>query len=133
MRLRRVVQGVGLRHPQGQRALVHQPDEFGEPRSVGAHLDRAGPDPAHRSRLGVRDDADVGAPVPHPLQRRRAQDRLRHAKSDLLLLAPGPINRGVELTPDVADGPHSAILAQVANGLAVRMAVLYLVSGQKKP
>lgn len=55
--------------------------------------------------------------------------RLRHAKSDLLLLAPGPINRGVEITPEVADGPHSAILQQVTNGLAVRMAVLSLLCG----
>ena len=54
-------------------------------------------------------------------------ERLRKAKDDLLLLAPGPINRGVELTPEVADGPHSAILDQVTNGLAVRMAVLYLL------
>jgi aspartate carbamoyltransferase catalytic subunit len=52
------------------------------------------------------------------------QERLRRAKSDFLLLAPGPINRGVEMTPDIADGPHSAILQQVTNGLAVRMAVL---------
>lgn len=58
------------------------------------------------------------------------RQRLNRAKPDLLLLAPGPINRGVELTPDVADGPQSAILDQVANGLAVRMAVLYLVSGK---
>jgi aspartate carbamoyltransferase catalytic subunit len=57
-------------------------------------------------------------------------DRLKRAKPDLLLLAPGPINRGVELTPEVADGPHSAILRQVTNGLAVRMAVLYLLCGQ---
>jgi aspartate carbamoyltransferase catalytic subunit len=57
-------------------------------------------------------------------------ERLRKAKPDLLLLAPGPINRGVELTPEVADGPHSAILQQVTNGLAVRMAVLYLLCGQ---
>ncbi len=57
-------------------------------------------------------------------------DRLVRSKSDLLLLAPGPINRGVELTPEVADGRQSAILDQVTNGLAVRMAVLYLVSGQ---
>lgn len=54
-------------------------------------------------------------------------ERLRRAPSDILLLAPGPINRGVELTPEVADGPHSAILRQVANGLAVRMAVLSLL------
>jgi aspartate carbamoyltransferase catalytic subunit len=58
------------------------------------------------------------------------KERLRRAKPDILLLAPGPINRGVELTPEVADGPHSAILQQVTNGLAVRMAVLYLLCGQ---
>jgi aspartate carbamoyltransferase catalytic subunit len=57
-------------------------------------------------------------------------ERLKRAKPDLLLLAPGPINRGVELTPDVADGPHSAILQQVSNGLAVRMAVLSLLCGR---
>jgi aspartate carbamoyltransferase catalytic subunit len=56
-------------------------------------------------------------------------ERLARAKRDLLLLAPGPINRGVELTPEVADGPHSAILQQVSNGLAVRMAVLSLLAG----
>jgi aspartate carbamoyltransferase catalytic subunit len=54
-------------------------------------------------------------------------ERLARAKRDILLLAPGPINRGVELTPEVADGPHSAILQQVNNGVAVRMAVLYLL------
>jgi aspartate carbamoyltransferase catalytic subunit len=57
-------------------------------------------------------------------------ERLRRAKPDILLLAPGPINRGVEITPEVADGPHSAILQQVTNGLAVRMAVLNLLCGQ---
>ena len=56
--------------------------------------------------------------------------RRRQGKEDVLLLAPGPINRGVELTPEVADGPHSAILDQVTNGLAVRMAVLFLLSGK---
>jgi aspartate carbamoyltransferase catalytic subunit len=56
--------------------------------------------------------------------------RLAQAKPELLLLAPGPINRGVEITPDVADGPNSAILQQVTNGLAVRMALLYLLCGQ---
>ena len=56
-------------------------------------------------------------------------ERLARAKADILLLAPGPINRGVEITPEVADGPHSAILQQVTNGLAVRMAVLHLLCG----
>lgn len=51
-------------------------------------------------------------------------ERLRRAKDDVLILAPGPINRGVEITPDVADCRNSAILDQVNNGLAVRMAVL---------
>ncbi|MDX2038409.1 MAG: aspartate carbamoyltransferase catalytic subunit [Isosphaeraceae bacterium] len=58
------------------------------------------------------------------------KERVERAKPGLLLLAPGPINRGVELTPEVADGPNSAILDQVSNGLAVRMAVLYLLSGK---
>jgi aspartate carbamoyltransferase catalytic subunit len=55
--------------------------------------------------------------------------RIERAKDGVLILAPGPINRGVEVTPDVADGPHSVILEQVTNGLAVRMAVLWLVCG----
>ena len=59
-------------------------------------------------------------------------DRMRRAKDDILIMAPGPINRGVEVTPDVADGPHSVILDQVTNGLAVRMAVLWLVTGARE-
>ncbi|WP_406695356.1 aspartate carbamoyltransferase catalytic subunit [Singulisphaera sp. Ch08] len=58
------------------------------------------------------------------------QERVLKGKENLLVLAPGPINRGVELTPEVADGPNSAILDQVTNGLAVRMAALYLLSGK---
>ena len=60
------------------------------------------------------------------------KERLKNAKPDLLIMHPGPVNRGIELSPDVADGPHSVILEQVTNGIAVRMAVLYLVSGGKK-
>ncbi len=55
-------------------------------------------------------------------------DRIRRAKKDVLILAPGPINRGVELTPEVADGQHSVILNQVSNGLLIRMACLYLLA-----
>ncbi len=55
------------------------------------------------------------------------RERIRRARDDLLVLAPGPINRGVELTPEVADGPHSVILDQVTNGLMVRMACLELL------
>lgn len=55
--------------------------------------------------------------------------RLERAPQDLLVLHPGPMNRGVEIDSDVADGPHSVILKQVTNGVAVRMAVLYLLAG----
>ncbi len=57
--------------------------------------------------------------------------RLERAPRDLLILHPGPMNRGVEIDSDVADGPHSVILHQVTNGVAVRMAVLYLLAGNK--
>jgi aspartate carbamoyltransferase catalytic subunit len=57
------------------------------------------------------------------------KERLSRAKRNLLVLHPGPMNRGLEITSDVADGSQSAILKQVANGLAVRMAVLYLCVG----
>lgn len=59
-------------------------------------------------------------------------DRIRRAKKDVLILAPGPINRGVELTPEVADGKHSVILDQVTNGLLIRMAVLYLIQQRRQ-
>ena len=61
------------------------------------------------------------------------RERMRLAKDDILIMAPGPINRGVEITPDVADGPHSVILDQVNNGLAVRMAVLSLLLHRQEP
>jgi len=57
--------------------------------------------------------------------------RLERAPRDLLILHPGPMNRGVEIDSDVADGPHSVILQQVTNGVAVRMAALYLLAGGK--
>jgi aspartate carbamoyltransferase catalytic subunit len=56
-------------------------------------------------------------------------ERLKRAPRDLLILHPGPMNRGVEIDSDVADGEHSVILPQVTNGVAVRMAVLYLLAG----
>jgi len=59
-------------------------------------------------------------------------EKMKYAKKDALIMHPGPINRGVEITPEVADGPYSVILEQVTNGIAVRMAVLYLVSGVKE-
>ncbi len=57
------------------------------------------------------------------------RERLSRAPRDVLILHPGPMNRGVEIDSDVADGEHSVILDQVTNGIAVRMAVLYLLAG----
>ena len=56
------------------------------------------------------------------------EERMRRAKPDALILHPGPINRGTEITPEVADGPRSGVLEQVTNGVAVRMAILYLLT-----
>lgn len=60
------------------------------------------------------------------------QERLRRSKPEIMIMAPGPINRGVELTPEVADGPQSVILDQVTNGIAIRMAVLFLLLGRAR-
>ena len=57
------------------------------------------------------------------------KDNLAVAKDHVLIMHPGPINRGVEIAPEVADGPFSVILDQVANGVAIRMAVLFLLLG----
>jgi aspartate carbamoyltransferase catalytic subunit len=58
-----------------------------------------------------------------------SRERVDRAKSDVIIMHPGPMNRGVEIATDVADGPYSVILEQVAAGVAVRMAILYLLLG----
>ncbi len=60
------------------------------------------------------------------------KETMKHAKKDVVILHPGPVNRGVEIAPEIADGEHSLILDQVTNGVAVRMALLYLLCGAKK-
>jgi aspartate carbamoyltransferase catalytic subunit len=55
-------------------------------------------------------------------------ERLRRAKPDAIVLHPGPMNRGIEISPEVADGPQSCVLEQVTNGIAVRMALLFLLA-----
>ena len=57
------------------------------------------------------------------------EERMGLARKDVLVMHPGPINRGIEIAPEVADGPWSLILDQVTNGVAVRMAILYLLAG----
>jgi aspartate carbamoyltransferase catalytic subunit len=126
---------------------------------LGAKVTIAGPStmmPAEVERFGVEvapnvDAAIEGADVVNilriQLERQRAglypslreysrvhgvtRERLRRAKPDVLVMHPGPMNRGVEIAQDVADGEHSVILEQVTNGVAVRMAVLYLLAAQK--
>lgn len=56
------------------------------------------------------------------------RDRFARCKKDVFIMHPGPMNRGIEISSDIADGPQSGVLTQVSNGLAVRMAVLYLVT-----
>ena len=58
-----------------------------------------------------------------------SREKLKMAKEDAIVMHPGPMNRGVEIDPDIADGKRSVILDQVTNGVAVRMAVLYLILG----
>jgi aspartate carbamoyltransferase catalytic subunit len=61
-----------------------------------------------------------------------APRHLERAQEDVIIMHPGPLNRGVEISPEVADGPYSVILEQVTNGVAVRMAMLYLLIGGEK-
>lgn len=83
--------------------------------------------------LRLQFERQQGVLVPSGREYRRLfgvdRERLDRAKKDVVIMHPGPINRGLELSPDVADGPHSIILNQVTNGVAVRMAVIYLASG----
>lgn len=60
------------------------------------------------------------------------REKLKRAKDDVIILHPGPVNRGVEISSEVADGPYSLILDQVTNGVAVRMAIFYLLLGAAK-
>jgi aspartate carbamoyltransferase catalytic subunit len=124
---------------------------------LGAEVWVSGPPtfvPAGIERFGVRvspsvDEAVAGADVIMMLriQQERMQGafipslreyfttfgmteaRVARAKPDVIIMHPGPMNRGVEIASEVADGPYSVILEQVANGVAVRMAVLYLLAG----
>ena len=59
--------------------------------------------------------------------------RLAVASPDVVVMHPGPMNEGVEIAPDVATGPRSVITDQVTNGVAIRMALLYLLAGARSP
>ena len=87
--------------------------------------------------MALRIQLERGAGAAFPSAREYAatygitRKRLQTAKRDLLIMHPGPINRGVEMAPDVADGPFSVILEQVEYGVACRMGILYLLSGHR--
>ncbi len=115
---------------------------------VPRELERIGP-PGARLRRAARieealDGADVGLLLRVQQERldepplslndyillyQLTPERLRRAKPDAIVLHPGPMNRGIEIAPEVADGPQSCVLEQVTNGLAVRMALLFLLMG----
>ena len=126
-------------------------------KALGADVSVCGPPtliPAGVERFGVTATSSIDAAVDGAdvvmmlrIQRERMQghffpslreyfnvfgmtsERLRRAKPDVIIMHPGPLNRGVEIASEVADGPYSVILEQVSNGVAVRMAVLYLLTG----
>ncbi|MDO8282784.1 MAG: aspartate carbamoyltransferase catalytic subunit [Thermodesulfovibrionia bacterium] len=117
------------------------------PTLMPAELDKVGVDVFHSIDEGLK-GADVVMALRLQLERQSkgylpslkeyfnlyglTRERLKLAKKDAIVMHPGPMNRGVEIASDVADGPQSVILEQVTNGIAVRMAVLYLLSGVKQ-
>jgi aspartate carbamoyltransferase catalytic subunit len=109
-------------------------EEFGV--EVAYHLDEILPRCDVLNLLRIQFERQYTRPFPsvreYALLYAMNRERMSRAKDDILIMAPGPINRGVEITPDVADGPHSVILEQVTNGLAVRMGVLWLLLGQRE-
>ncbi len=117
------------------------------PTLMPAELDKLGIEVFHSIDEGIK-DADVVMTLRLQLERQTkgflpslreyfnlyglTSKRLKLARKDAIVMHPGPMNRGVEISSDVADGPQSVILEQVTNGIAVRMAVLYLLSGVKQ-
>ena len=83
----------------------------------------------HRLQKERQQQALIPSVKDYSLEYRLTTERLRRAKPDCIVLHPGPLNRGAEMTSEVADGPQSRILSQVSNGVAVRMAVLSLLLG----
>ena len=86
--------------------------------------------------LRMQFERDEGAAFPQQLDYYKkfgiTEERLAKAKPGIVVMHPGPINRGIEMSSEVADGANSVILEQVTNGIAVRMAVLFLVSQAKE-
>ena len=86
--------------------------------------------------LRMQFERDAGAAFPKQLEYFKSfavtEERLKKAKKDIIVMHPGPINRGIEISSAVADGANSVILEQVTNGIAIRMAVLFLISQARR-
>lgn len=104
--------------------------------SIVSNIDQALAESDAVNVLRMQFERDEGAAFPKRLEYFKkygiTQKRIEKTNKEIIVMHPGPINRGVEIAPEVADGPNSVILDQVTNGIAVRMAVLYLASGGKK-
>jgi aspartate carbamoyltransferase catalytic subunit len=130
----------------GMRKLGMTVTVAGPPTLIPPHVQELGVKVTHRLDDAIR-DVDVvmmlrlqqermtGGLIPSLREYARywglTRASLSGARQDVLIMHPGPVNRGIELAPEVADGPYSVILDQVANGVAVRMAVLYLLAGAR--
>ena len=137
-----------IEHSRVVRSNIHLLTKLGAQVVVGgprtmmpSHIEDLGVEVAHDLDTAIA-DADVVMMLRIQLERHNrflmpsaqeyfrlfglTQERLRRARPDAIVMHPGPMNRGVEIASDVADGSHSVVLEQVANGVAVRMAVLYL-------
>ncbi|MBI4699012.1 MAG: aspartate carbamoyltransferase, partial [Nitrospirae bacterium] len=117
------------------------------PTLMPAEIDKIGADVFHSIEQGIK-SADVIMTLRLQLERQvkgflpslaeyfklygLTSERMKLAKDDAIVMHPGPMNRGVEIDSEVADGPQSVILEQVTNGIAVRMAVLYILAGVRK-
>ena len=117
------------------------------PTLMPAGIDKLGVDVFHSIEQGIK-NADVIMTLRLQLERQvkgflpsleeyfklygLTAERLKLAKDDAIVMHPGPMNRGVEIDSEVADGPQSVILEQVTNGIAVRMAVLYILAGVRR-
>jgi aspartate carbamoyltransferase catalytic subunit len=130
----------------GMRKLGMTVTVAGPPTLIPPHVGELGVKVAYTLEEAIR-DADIimmlrlqhermtGALLPSLREYSRlwglTLEKLREARDDVLIMHPGPVNRGIEMSPEVADGPYSVILEQVTNGVAVRMALLYLMAGGK--
>ena len=100
---------------------------------VTCNIDQALKDADAVNVLRMQFERDEGEAFPNQLEYFKqfgiTTERLKSLKKNIVVMHPGPLNRGIEISSEVADGANSVILEQVTNGIAVRMAVLYLVSG----